>query len=104
MATDCHRLPLITTDDLPHCMQVRSLVLWIATLPFVLAGAMSPISIALWVSLIVYIFVGIEEVGVQVEQPFEIVPMTALCNIIMANLQEAISAPPDEMAAIEGLF
>ena len=111
-------------------MQVRSLVLWIATLPFVLAGAMSPISIALWVSLIVYIFVGIEEVGVQVEhdhdsrsrsclackcslrrsvspqveQPFEIVPMTALCNIIMANLQEAISAPPDEMAAIEGLF
>lgn len=23
-----------------------------------------------------YIFVGIEEVGVQVEQPFEIVPMT----------------------------
>jgi hypothetical protein len=32
----------------------------------VLAGAMSPISIALWVSLIVYIFVGIEEVGVQV--------------------------------------
>ena len=85
-------------------MQVRSLVLWIATLPFVLAGAMSPISIALWVSLIVYIFVGIEEVGVQVEQPFEIVPMTALCNIIMANLQEAISAPPAEMAEIEGLF
>ena len=85
-------------------MQVRSLVLWIATLPFVLAGAMSPISIALWVSLIVYIFVGIEEVGVQVEQPFEIVPMTALCNIIMANLQEAISAPPAELAAIEGLF
>ena len=84
-------------------MQVRSLVLWIATLPFVLAGAMSPISIALWVSLIVYIFVGIEEVGVQVEQPFEIVPMTALCNIIMANLQEAISAPPAELAAIEGL-
>ena len=65
---------------------------------------MSPISIALWVSLIVYIFVGIEEVGVQVEQPFEIVPMTALCNIIMANLQEAISAPPAEMAEIEGLF
>ena len=79
-------------------------MLWIATLPFVLAGAMSPISIALWVSLIVYIFVGIEEVGVQVEQPFEIVPMTALCNIIMANLQEAISAPPAEMAEIEGLF
>ena len=56
----------MATDGLPHCMQVRSLVLWIATLPFVLAGAMSPISIALWVSLIVYIFVGIEEVGVQV--------------------------------------
>ena len=23
IATDCHRLPLIATDCLPHCMQVR---------------------------------------------------------------------------------
>ena len=44
---------------------------------------------ALWVACVTYIFVGIEEVGVQVEQPFEIVPMTQLCNVIMLNLEEA---------------
>jgi len=81
---------------------VRSLVLWLATLPFVLAGTMTPRSIALWVGLVGYIFVGIEEVGVQVEQPFEIVPMTQLCNIIMANLEEAIAAPPDFVDAVDG--
>ena len=37
---------------------------------------------------------GIEEVGVQVEQPFEIMPMTQLCNVIMFNLQEAFATPP----------
>jgi hypothetical protein len=31
----------MATEGLPHCMQVRSLVLWIATLPFVLAGAIN---------------------------------------------------------------
>ena len=38
-------------------------------------------------------YAGIEEVGVQVEQPFEILPMTQLCNLIMANLEEAFDAP-----------
>jgi hypothetical protein len=33
---------------------------------------------------------------VQVEQPFEILPMTSLCNIIMMNLEEAFTAPTEE--------
>ncbi len=41
-----------------------------------------------------YICVGIEEVGVQVEQPFEVMPMTQLCAIIMFNLEEAFATPP----------
>lgn len=73
---------------------IRSLLLWLLGLPFVLAGSMTPSSIALWVFLVSYIFVGIEEVGVQVEQPFEITPMTRLCNVIMFNLEEAIAVPP----------
>ena len=45
-----------------------------------------------------FVFIGIEEVGVQVEQPFEIVPMTQLCRIIMANLEEAfLQRPPPGM-------
>ena len=32
----------------------------------------------------------------QVEQPFEIVPMTSICNLLMRNLEETfIAVPPD---------
>ena len=92
----CERLfssPLPPTQA-RHAM--RCLFLWIMALPIALASStsMAPLSIAFWVFLTTYIFVGIEEVGVQVEQPFEIIPMTQLCNIIMANLEEAFDAPP----------
>ena len=30
----------------------------------------------------------------QVEQPFEIVPMTQLCAIIQRNIEESIAIPP----------
>ena len=71
---------------------VRCLVVWLLGLPVVLAGTMAPRNCALWVACVTYIFVGIEEVGVQVEQPFEIVPMTQLCNVIMLNLEEAFES------------
>ena len=61
----------------------------------VLAGTMHPLACASWTGLVSYIFVGIEEVGVQVEQPFEIVPMTQLCNVIMMNLAEAFEELPE---------
>ena len=74
---------------------VRCLVLWLFALPLLLAGTMNRCATSLWVFVTSYIFVGIEEVGVQVEQPFEIVPMTQLCNVIMANVNEAFEPPPD---------
>ncbi|KAL1527083.1 hypothetical protein AB1Y20_015766 [Prymnesium parvum] len=73
---------------------VRSLVLWLFGLPWLLAGTMNRVVLSLWIFVTSYIFVGIEEVGVQVEQPFEIVPMTQLCNVVMANLDEAFQPPP----------
>jgi hypothetical protein len=45
---------------------VRCLILWLVALPLVLAGTMRPIACAAWVYVTSYIFVGIEEVGVQV--------------------------------------
>lgn len=76
---------------------LRCLVLWLLGLPLVLAGSMSAVAVCGWVFITAYIFVGIEEVGMQVEQPFEIVPMTQLCRIIMANLEEAFLQPPPEL-------
>jgi len=72
---------------------VRCMVLWLFALPFVLAGSSAPILVAIWVFIISYIFVGIEVVGMQVEQPFQIVPMAQLCNVIMTNLEEAFLQP-----------
>ena len=54
----------------PSCRSrhvIRCMLLWLLGLPAVLAGSMSPAHISLWVFLVSYIFVGIEEVGVQVE-------------------------------------
>lgn len=42
-------------------------MLWLVGLPFVLVGTMSPLATALWLFITSYIFVGIEEVGVQVQ-------------------------------------
>ena len=56
--------------------------------------AVAPISVAIWVFATSYAFVGIDEVGVQVEQPFELVPMTQLCNIIQSSVEEALIPPP----------
>ena len=68
----------IFSSPLPPTMSrhiVRCLQLWLLGFPFVLAGTMAPLSVALWVLATSYAMVGIDEVGVQVEQPFEIVPM-----------------------------
>ena len=72
---------------------IRCLMIWLVFLPFVLAGNVRPIIAALWVFFTSYIFVGIEEVGAQVEQPFEITPMTRLCNVVMFNLEESFAPP-----------
>eukprot|EP00967_Tisochrysis_lutea_P086262 scaffold121447_cov23-Tisochrysis_lutea.AAC.3 len=80
---------------------VRCLQLWLIGFPFVLAGTMAPVTIAVWVFVTSYIFVGIDEVGVQVEQPFDIVPMTMICTLIMSNLEETfVSLPPSVKASL----
>ena len=60
---------------------------------------MAPPTVAIWVFVVSYAFVGIDEVGVQVEQPFEIIPMTKLCQIVMANLDETFVKVPPMMVA-----
>ena len=96
IVASCERL---FSSPVPPTMSrhiVRCLLLWLVGLPLLLAGSMNRVAVALWVFVTSYIFVGIEEVGVQVEQPFEIIPMTQLCNVIMANLEEAFEPPPAE--------
>ena len=66
-----------------------------------LAGTMAPVTVALWVFATSYALVGIDEVGVQVEQPFDILPMNKLCLVAMANLEEAfVNLPPSVRARL----
>lgn len=90
----CERL---FSSPLPPTMSrhiVRSLLLWLVGFPLVLAGTMAPWCVAGWVFVTSYIYVGIDEVGVQVEQPFEIVPMAWIASLIVDNLDEAFLVPP----------
>lgn len=86
------------SSPLPPTMSrhiIRCLQLWLMGFPFVLAGTMAPITVAIWVFVTSYAFVGIDEVGVQVEQPFEIIPMVSICQLAMANLEETfVRVPP----------
>ena len=56
----------IFSSPLPPTMArhiVRCLQLWLLGFPFVLAGTMAPLSVALWVLATSYALVGIDEVG-----------------------------------------
>jgi len=75
----------------------RALVLYTFTLPFALISTFGAWTI-LDVFMISYIFFGIEEIGVEIEDPFEErgndLPLEAICGTIEANL-----LPPAEVAA-----
>lgn len=95
----CERL---FSSPLPPTMSrhiVRCLMLWTIGLPFVLAGTMAPLTVALWIFATSYALIGIDEVGAQVEQPFDILPMNKLCMIAMDNLQETFVRHSPRMRA-----
>lgn len=65
----------------------RFLVIWLAALPFTLWKschlAMIPAS-----GIIAFLLLGIEEIGVQIEEPFSILPLEAICTTIETNCHE----------------
>mmetsp|Transcript_23729 Transcript_23729/g.75136 ORF Transcript_23729/g.75136 Transcript_23729/m.75136 type:complete len:149 (+) Transcript_23729:867-1313(+) len=71
---------------------VRSLALWLLTLPVVLVGQLSPPLVLFYVAATSYIYVGIEELGVQVEQPFDILPMFQMAHVITSSAEDALAA------------
>lgn len=71
---------------------VRSLALWLLTLPVVLVGQLSPPLVLFYVAATSYIYVGIEELGVQVEQPFDILPMFQMAHVIASSAEDALVA------------
>ncbi|KAL3146982.1 hypothetical protein ABBQ38_014950 [Trebouxia sp. C0009 RCD-2024] len=65
----------------------RFLGIWLLVMPFTLwkscHWAMVPASV-----IICFLLLGIEEIGVQIEEPFGVLPLEAMCATIESNLRE----------------
>ena len=72
---------------------MRSLLLWLLGLPFMLAGQLPWYAVVLCVATTAYIYLGIDELGVQVEQPFKILPLWQLCHLVTFSIEEALASP-----------
>ncbi|MEW5308962.1 MAG: hypothetical protein WDW38_000880 [Sanguina aurantia] len=59
----------------------RSLILWLATLPMALHATMG------------WAFLGVDEIGVEIEEPFAILPLLPLCDAVAMDVTR-ISALP----------
>jgi len=85
----CERL---FTSPIPPTMTrhvVRSMTLWLLAMPLALLGSMPPAMVVAFTAATAYIFLGIEELGVQVEQPFDILPLWQICHLATRNVEEA---------------
>ena len=71
----------------------RSLMVWLATLPVALWPLMGWATVpAMFVTS--YVVLGIDEIGVEIEEPFAILPLQALCEAVRRDvaIAEAQSA------------
>ena len=72
---------------------MRSLVLWLLLLPVVLTRAMPPLLVGVWTAVTSYIYLGVEQLGAEVEQPFAMMPLWQLCHLAQLNVEESLSTP-----------
>lgn len=79
----------------------RVLCLYLCFLPLALTGAgVSPSPLILAVALTSYVLIGIDEMGVEMENPFPILPMQALSTIMQNNVLQQVVMTRD-MPALE---
>jgi ion channel-forming bestrophin family protein len=76
----------------------RFLLLWLCLLPFSVIGPLQWATIP-FVALSTFMVVGIDEVAVQIEEPFTILPLEAICKTICANIDEMM----DDRVIVEGI-
>jgi len=67
----------------------RSLVIWLLTLPFVIVPSMSWCAVPT-MFILTYLVLGIDEIGIQIEEPFATLPLTPLCATIERDVGIAI--------------
>jgi putative membrane protein len=61
--------------------------------PIVLAGSVPPFMAIAWSAVISFVYLGIDELGVQVEQPFQLIPLWQLCRNVQEDIEELVLHP-----------
>ncbi|KAK9909500.1 hypothetical protein WJX75_003209 [Coccomyxa subellipsoidea] len=75
---------------IPYCYTrhtSRFLILWLTFLPFALwgiCGWASPLAEA----VLAFLLMGVENIGIQIEEPFHVLPMDTYCAVIAKNALE----------------
>ena len=65
----------------------RILCLYLSILPLGLfGGGMSPLAVVINTALVAYVFIGVDEIGIELENPFGLLPLFALSSIIQRNV------------------
>ena len=86
----------IFTSPIPPTMSrhgLRCLLLWLLALPIVLTGSVPPLVNAAWTATTAFIYLGIDELGVQVEQPFQIIPLWQICQAAQDDVLHTLASP-----------
>ena len=81
-------------------MTSRFIMLWLGLLPVALWGQLG------WGSVpsetfIALCFLGIEEIGVQIEEPFSILALEAICGSVQDNCVAMVQAEERDLALIQ---
>ena len=95
VVASCER---IFTSPIPPAMSrhgTRSVIVFFLAMPFVFAASGPVVLSAAWTFIIAFLFLGIEELGVQVEQPFQVLPLWQLCNQVQEDIEELVLHPLD---------
>ncbi|KAL6758612.1 UPF0187-domain-containing protein [Haematococcus lacustris] len=67
----------------------RSLVLWLSTLPLALWPVTEWLSVPA-MFIIAFVFIGIDEIGVEIEEPFCLLPLLPMCRTIVNDTKIAM--------------
>ena len=95
VVASCERL---FTSPIPPTMSrhgLRSMTMWMMALPIVFSFSIPPIVNVAWTCAIAFVYLGIDELGVQVEQPFRVIPMWQLCQLVQEDILELTLHPLD---------
>ena len=80
----------------------RLLMFWLFVLPVSLCGSGVGKAASLITTVIAaFVMVGIDEIGVQIEQPFRIMPMRPMSAAVMRDVADALICLPPRLACAE---